>query len=299
MSDLVARSAGDHAPRRADVPSAPVGVGFKPVHWNAIAADRRFDGFFEVHAENYMGAGGLPHHMLTALRRDHPLSLHGVAMSLGGSDPLDARHLARFRSLVERYEPFLVSEHLAWSSHGPTYFNDLLPVAYTTATLARVCEHIDQVQEAIGRPLLLENPATYVAFASSAMSECDFITAIARRTGCGLLLDLNNVHVSATNHGYRARDYLAAFPLDRVRQVHVAGHAMRDDASGLPLLVDSHDAPVAADVWALLADVVARGVRVPVLVEWDSEIPAWQVLREQAARAAAHLAVEMPTCAMA
>ncbi|MGO8654342.1 DUF692 domain-containing protein, partial [Rhizobium ruizarguesonis] len=188
------------------------GTSFKHEHFAAIAAEGPHRGFFEVHAENYMGAGGPPHRILEQIRRDNPVSLHGVCMSIGGPQPLDRAHLERFRSLVERYEPALVSEHLAWSTHRTTFLNDLLPLPYTRESLARVCEHIEEVQETIRRPILLENPSTYVTFRQSTMSETDFIRAIVRRTGCGLLLDINNVFVSATNHGFSALDYLSDFP---------------------------------------------------------------------------------------
>jgi len=261
------------------------GTSFKHEHLPAILAEGRQRGFFEVHAENYMGAGGPPHRALEAVRRDHPLSLHGVCMSIGGERPLDRAHLARFRDLVARYEPALVSEHLAWSTHETTYFNDLLPLPYTAATLARVCDHIDEVQEAIRRPLLLENPSTYLAFRESTMSETDFIRAIAGRTGCGLLLDINNVFVSATNHGFAARDYLADFPLSHVGEIHLAGHAEQADDEGLPLLIDSHDGPVADAVWKLFAIVVEQCGPIPTLVEWDSKIPDWPVLKAEASAA--------------
>src|ERR1700688_1786556 len=189
------------------------GTSFKHEHLSAILAERPAHGFFEVHAENYMGAGGPTHRALESVRRDYPISLHGVCMSIGAPQRIDAAHLGRFAALVERYEPVLVSEHLAWSTHETTYFNDLLPLPYTEATLARVADHIDHVQATIGRRLLIENHSTYVAFASSTMSETDFIRAIACRTGCGLFLDVNNVFVSATNHGYAALDYLSDFPL--------------------------------------------------------------------------------------
>ena len=194
------------------------GTSFKHEHLAAILAEGAQRGFFEAHAENYMGAGGPPHRALEAIRRDHPFSLHGVCMSIGGERPLDRAHLARFKHLVERYEPALVSEHLAWSTHDDTFFNDLLPLPYTAATLARVCDHIDEVQEAIRRPLLLENPSTYVAFRESTMSETDFIRAIVRRTGCDLLLDINNVFVSAHNHAFDARAFIDAIPVGRVGQ---------------------------------------------------------------------------------
>jgi uncharacterized protein len=269
--------------------AASAGTSFKHEHLNAILAEGAGAGFFEVHAENYMGAGGPPHRALERIRRDHPVSLHGVCMSIGGPQPLDRTHLARFRVLVERYEPALVSEHLAWSTHEMTYFNDLLPLPYTQATLAKVCEHIDEVQDVIGRRLLLENPSTYVAFASSTMSETEFIRAITDRTGCGLLLDVNNIFVSATNHGYAALDYLSDFPLAAVGEIHLAGHAEQSDDEGECLLIDSHDGPVADAVWRLYEIVISRCGPIPTLIEWDSEIPAWPILRAEAASAQAIL----------
>jgi len=284
------------APDMSAVPlrySAPIGgvagTSFKPAHLQAILDAKRQRSFFEVHAENYMGAGGPPHRALEAIRRDHPLSLHGVCMSIGGPQPLDKAHLARFSELVARYEPALVSEHLAWSTHETSFFNDLLPLPYTAATLRNVCDHIDQVQDAIRRPLLLENPSTYVAFRESSMSETDFIRTVAERTGCGLLLDINNVFVSATNHGFSALDYLADFPLSRVGEIHLAGHAEQADDEGDLLLIDSHDGPVADAVWKLYEIVIQRRGPVPTLIEWDSKIPDWPVLRAEAAAAQAIL----------
>jgi uncharacterized protein (UPF0276 family) len=277
-------------PLRFSLPIGGVaGTSFKPEHLPAILEAGPQAGFFEVHAENYMGAGGPPHRALETIRRDHPLSLHGVSMSIGGPQPLDKTHLARFRSLVARYQPALVSEHLAWSTHETSFFNDLLPLPYTEATLACVCDHIDQVQEAIRRPLLLENPSTYLTFRESAMSETDFIRGIVARTGCGLLLDINNVFVSATNHGFPALDYLADFPLAHVGEIHLAGHAEQTDDDGNLLLIDSHDGPVADAVWKLFEIIVARRGPVPTLIEWDSSIPAWPILRAEAAAAQAIL----------
>jgi uncharacterized protein len=265
------------------------GTSFKHQHLAEIRAEGGGRGFFEVHAENYMGAGGPPHRALETLRRDFPISLHGVCISIGGERPLDEVHLGRFRHLVERYEPALVSEHLAWSTHETTYFNDLLPLPYTEATLHRVCDHIDQVQETIRRPILLENPSTYVAFADSTMSETDFIRSAARRTGCALLLDVNNVFVSATNHGFSALDYLSDFPLAKVGEIHLAGHAEQSDDEGELLLIDSHNGPVADAVWKLFEIVVSRCGPVPTLVEWDSNIPDWPILKAEAAAAQAIL----------
>jgi uncharacterized protein (UPF0276 family) len=280
----------------ADIPlrfSLPIGgvagTSFKPEHLSAILGAGSQRGFFEVHAENYMGAGGPPHRALERLRRDHPLSLHGVCMSIGGPQQIDRAHLARFRGLVARYQPALVSEHLAWSTHETTYFNDLLPLPYTKATLDRVCDHIDLVQDAIRRPILLENPSTYIAFTESTMCEADFIRSVAERTGCGLLLDVNNVFVSATNHGFSALDYLADFPLARVGEIHLAGHAEQRDDEGDRLLIDSHDASVADAVWKLFEIVIARRGPVPTLIEWDSRIPVWPILKAEALAAQAIL----------
>jgi len=287
MRDLTAHPEWEACQPR--FPAHPVaglaGTSFKPQHLQAILARLKPRGFFEIHAENYMGAGGPPHRALEAIRRDHAVSLHGVCLSIGGPKPLDTAHLARLASLVRRYEPALVSEHLAWSTHETVYFNDLLPLPYTEATLALVCDHIDQVQEAIGRPLLLENPSTYVLFHESTMRETEFIRAVARRTGSGLLLDVNNVFVSATNYGVSPLDYLANFPLGLVGEIHLAGHVEQSDDEGEPLLIDSHDRPVAAAVWRLFERVVERAGRIPTLIEWDSEIPEWPRLEAEAAAA--------------
>ncbi|MBU9383118.1 DUF692 domain-containing protein [Burkholderia gladioli] len=261
------------------------GTSLKSQHIAEILDETLHDAFFEVHAENYMGAGGPPHRWLTAVRERHALSLHGVCMSIGGPAPLDATHLARFGEVLRRYQPALVSEHLAWSSHGGTFFNDLLPLPYTKATLERVCDHLDQVQNAIGRAILLENPSTYVAFAQSSFSETEFIREVARRSGCGLLLDLNNVFVSATNHGGSAEAYLAEFPIERVGEIHLAGHTEQRDDEGEALLIDSHDRPIADALWQLYADLIARTGPIPTLIEWDSALPDWPTLHAQALEA--------------
>jgi uncharacterized protein len=258
-----------------------VGAGFKPAHLAEILADPGETGFFEIHAENYMSDGGMPHAQLERLRAAFPLFVHGVAMSIGGEAPLDKAHLARLRALVRRYEPQVVSEHLAWSTHDGTFFNDLLPVPYTRAVLDRVVTHIDEVQEVLGCTILLENPSTYVTFVQSEMSETDFIREVHRRTGCGLLLDLNNVFISATNHGYSADRYLADFPLAAVAEVHLAGHAAEADEDGRPLLIDTHDRRVSSKVWRLFEDVVAGHGPVPTLIEWDNDVPSWPVLRAE------------------
>lgn len=260
------------------------GVGFKPEHFDAIRTTPPALGFFEVHAENYMGAGGLPHAQLGLLRRDYALSLHGVGLSIGGADDLNADHLDRLRRLCDRYEPDSFSEHLAWSSHGGSFLNDLLPLPYTDETLAKVSAHVARVQEALGRRMLLENPSTYILFEQSTIPETDFLTEVVRRTGCGLLLDINNVFVSATNHRTDPLAYLAAFPLGAVGEIHLGGHSAEELPSG-PLLIDAHGTPVADPVWALYAAVLARTGPLPTLIEWDNDVPEWPVLLNEAARA--------------
>jgi uncharacterized protein (UPF0276 family) len=251
-----------------------VGVGFKAEHFEPIVETRRELGFFEVHAENYMGAGGPPHRRLDAIRERYPLSLHGVALSIGSPGALDAAHLGRLAKVAKRFEPALISEHLAWSTHEGAFLNDLLPLPYTDETLARVSEHIDEVQTALGRTMLLENPSTYVVFAESTMAETDFLREIVRRTGCGLLLDVNNVFVSASNHGYDPYRYLADFPLDAVGEIHLAGYAEDCDDAGLPLLIDAHNTPVRDAVWSLYAEAIRRRGATRTLIEWDNDVPA-------------------------
>lgn len=270
---------------------AAAGLGFKPEHFADIRQLRPDLGFFEVHAENYMGDGGVPHRQLAALRADYGLSLHGVGLSIGGAGPLDGAHLARLRVLVDRYQPESFSEHLAWSSHGTEYLNDLLPLPYTPATLDLVCDHIDRVQEALGRQMLLENPSTYILFEQSSLTETEFLRQVVRRTGCGLLLDVNNVFVSATNHRSDPRAYLADFPLQAVGEIHLGGHAEEALPSG-PLLIDAHGSPVADPVWTLYAEVIAAIGAQPTLIEWDNDVPPFASLLAEAARADAILQAE-------
>jgi len=265
------------------------GVGYKPQHLAAILADPGPVGWLEIHAENYMGAGGRPHAQLRALSERIPLSVHGVGLSIGGQGALDPDHLARLQHLVGWLQPASFSEHLAWSTHDGAFLNDLLPLPYTAATLTRVADHVAQVQDALGRRMLLENPSSYLAFAESTWSETDFLAEIARRTGCGLLLDVNNVFVSATNLGFTPQDYIAAFALDAVGEVHLGGHATDHDDHGAPLLIDSHGCAVVDPVWALLDLTLARAGPLPVLIEWDNDVPDWPVLRAEAERAAASL----------
>jgi uncharacterized protein len=261
---------------------ACAGVGFKPVHFREILATTQPIGFFEVHAENYMGAGGPPHAQLGALRERYALSVHGVGLSIGSMQPLDRDHLLRLKALCNRYAPDSVSEHLAWSSHGDVYLNDLLPLPYTQRTLTRVAEHIDEVQTTLGHQMLLENPSTYVRFSESTISEVDFLTELSKRTGCGLLLDINNVFVSANNHSTQPLPYLESFPLDRVKEIHLGGHDKETDDLGAPLLIDTHGSPISNVVWTLYAYVVARTGAVPTLIEWDNDVPDWPTLLAEA-----------------
>jgi len=261
------------------------GVGLKPEHYRDILDGSPDIGWFEIHAENYMGEGGPPHAYLTAIRERYKLSLHGVGLSIGGSGPLDMEHLAGLKILVDRYQPALFSEHLAWSSHDTVYLNDLLPLPYTEATLATVCAHIDEVQATLQRQMLLENPSTYVAFAESSMSEIEFLNEVARRTGCGLLLDVNNVFVQAANHGFAAATYLDSFPAEHVGEIHLGGHAEDTDDDGSALLIDDHGHKVADPVWALYARALSRTGPKPTLIEWDNDVPSWAVLLAEAKRA--------------
>jgi hypothetical protein len=263
------------------------GVGLKPEHIDQIFAERPDLGFFEIHAENYMGEGGPPHRRLEAIRAAYPISLHGVGLSIGSPKPLDREHLARLATLAKRYQPGMFSEHLAWSTHDTGFLNDLLPLPYTAETLATVVEHIDQVQETMGRQMLLENPSTYVVFAESTMEEVDFIRSVVERCGCGLLLDVSNVLVSATNHGFDPLAYLDSFPLHHVREIHLAGAAEAVDDCGRMLLIDAHDSPVRDQAWDLYRRVIARRGPTPTLIEWDNDLPEWSVLFAEARRAEA------------
>jgi hypothetical protein len=273
----------------AALPASP-GVGFKACHFDAVTTAPGPVRWLEIHAENYLGAGGRPLAQLAALAERFPLSVHGVGLSIGAEQGLDPDHLARVARLVDRLQPASFSEHLAWSTHDGAFLDDLLPMPYTAATLARVSDHVDRVQEALGRRILLENPSSYLAFAESEMDETDFLRAVSRRTGCGLLLDVNNVFVSAANLGTDARAYLAAFPMEEVGEIHLGGHDTQEDDHGAPLLIDSHGREVADPVWALYAEAIAAAGPRPTLIEWDTDVPDWPTLAAEAARAEAILA---------
>ena len=261
------------------------GVGYKPQHFPQIMQDPGSVSWLEIHAENYMGDGGRTLAQLRILAERLPFSLHGVGLSIGGEGRLDANHLARLAHLNDWLKPAAFSEHLAWSTHEGAFLNDLLPLPYTSATLTRVADHIDALQQALGRKMLLENPSAYLAFAESSWAEPDFLREVARRTGCGLLLDVNNVFISATNLDFTPHAYIDAFPLELVHEIHLGGHAEDVDDRGRPLLIDDHGHKVTGAVWALYDYTIARAGPRPTLIEWDTDVPDWPVLEAEAARA--------------
>ncbi|MQQ09903.1 DUF692 family protein [Epibacterium sp. SM1979] len=266
------------------------GVGYKPQHFNDIVSHAGAVGWLEIHAENYMGDGGRPLAQLRHLAEHFPISVHGVGMSIGGEGDLDRDHLTRLKHLIDWLNPASFSEHLAWSTHDTEFYNDLLPLPYTNATLARVCSHINQVQDLIGRKMLLENPSSYLAFSESTWSEPGFLKEVSKRTGCGLLLDVNNVFVSATNLDFSPQGYIDQYPLDLVGEIHLGGHDEDEDDHGHPLLIDSHGREVVDPVWALLDYALDRAGPLPLLIEWDNDVPDWPTLEAEAARAASALA---------
>lgn len=268
--------------------SPAAGLGLKPQHDTEALNDPAAGLWFEVHPENYMCAGGPRHASLEAIRARHPLSLHGVGLSLAGDERPDREHLEALRSLIERYQPFLVSEHLAWSRRGGSWRPDLLPLPRTQAALERITRHIHETQDVLGRSILIENPSLYLALRGHDYSETDFLHELCKRTGCGLLLDVNNVVVSANNLGFSAHQYLAQIPGDLVGEVHLAGHAP-DPRLGDALLVDTHGAPVAETVWRLYEQLIARIGPRPTLIERDDNVPVYEELAAERSRAAAIL----------
>lgn len=259
---------------------AGAGIGLRAPHVPQVLAERPAVPWLEVHSENYYVDGGPALAALLRIRADYPLSLHGVGMSLGSADPLDRAHLAKLARLVERTAPALVSEHLCWSGIDGRHLNDLLPLPYTEESLAHVCARVTEVQEYLRREILVENVSSYLAFADATIPEWEFVAAVARRTGCRLLCDVNNIYVNAVNHGFDADAYLDALPRDTIAEIHLAGF----DASG-PCLIDTHGAPVAPDVWALYRRAIARFGPVPTLIEWDTDIPPLATLLAEAATA--------------
>lgn len=271
------------------LPIAP-GVGYKPQHFAQIMANAGSVRWLEVHAENYMGDGGRPLAQMRALSEVFPISVHGVGLSIGGEGRLDPQHLSRLQKLINWLSPVSFSEHLAWSTHGAEFLNDLLPLPYTNATLDRIVDHIDEVQRTLGCKMLLENPSSYLAFEQSTWSEPDFIAEVVRRSGCGLLLDVNNVFVSANNLGFSPQTYIDAYPTRHVEEIHLGGHDEDNTDEGGLVLIDSHGCKVADPVWTLLDYALQQTGPKPLLVEWDNDVPDWDILESEAARADAALA---------
>lgn len=270
-------------PRPGPVP-AFAGIGLRAPHHQDILELRPAVGWLEAHSENYFAPGGAQPEILERIRAEYPLSLHGVGLSLGSTDPLDRRHLENLKHIVERFEPALVSEHLSWGSFRGRHFNDLLPLPYTEEALRHMVSRVAEVQEALGRQILIENVSSYLEFTCSSMPEWEFLSALAYESGCAILLDVNNIYVSAVNHGFDAQDYLARMPVKAVREIHLAGHSRRSHG-GRDILIDTHSTHVCADVWALYAAAVRRFGDVPTLIEWDTDIPALPVLVDEAHRA--------------
>ena len=262
---------------------AGAGIGLRFQHHEQVLASRPAIPWLEVHTENYFG-GGPSARTLDRIRCDYPLSLHGVGLGLGNAEGIDTAHLERVRELVRRVEPGLVSEHLSWSSVGDTYLADLLPLPMTEEALDVVCSHVSLTQDFLGRQILIENPSTYLRFAHSTIAEWDFISAVAARTGCAILCDVNNIFVSASNHGWDASVYLARLPAAAIREIHLAGHTTRELPNGAALLIDDHGSRVSSAVWKLYEEALSRFGAVPTLVEWDTDVPTLAVLLDEAAQ---------------
>ncbi|USG62553.1 DUF692 domain-containing protein [Sneathiella marina] len=270
------------------------GAGFKPEHFEEILQGNHKSSLFEIHAENYMGAGGRPHQVLESLRADYPISCHGVGLSIGSAEGLDPAHLKRLKKICDRYEPVLFSEHLAWSSHNGSFLNDLLPLPYTEETVKLVSGHIDQIQNCLGRQMLLENPSLYLSFHQNSLSEIEFLKEVTSHTGCGLLLDVNNVFVSATNLGFDAQEYIAGFPVDLVQEIHLAGFSKDPETTDNSLLIDAHNREVAEPVWQLYTNLIGRIGSIPTIIEWDSDIPRWNILSAEVQKAEQILRAALP-----
>jgi len=257
------------------------GISLKAEHYHDVLEKQPKVAFFEVHSENYFSQGGAPHAMLTKIRDQYALSCHGVGLSLGSADRLSQCHLKRLKALIDRYQPELVSEHVAWCGLPGLFLNDLLPLPYTQEALTRLVDHIDETQNYLGRRILIENPSTYLSFEHSTMDEAEFMAEACLRSGAGLLLDLNNVYVSASNHGFDPHDWLRKIPADSVGEIHLAGHTVRD-VDGVEIRIDDHGSEVPTPVWGLYADMIAQLGPVPTLIEWDSNLPPLAVLVNQA-----------------
>jgi uncharacterized protein (UPF0276 family) len=278
---------GQNASDSSPIPAA-AGIGLRFPHHAQVLRERPAVAWFEVHAENYFG-GGSARRVLEKVRRDYPLSVHGVGLSLGSADGLDDAHLRRIAQLVRSIEPGLVSEHLSWSVVGGEYLADLLPLPMTEEALDVVCRHVEQTQAVLQRRILIENPSSYLQYRHSTIPEWEFMAAVAQRSGCAILCDVNNIYVSASNHGWDPQTYLHALPAAAVGELHLAGHAVRTLDNGSVVRIDDHGARVADEVWALYREALCCYGSVPTLIEWDTDIPALDVLLDEAARASALL----------
>ena len=263
---------------------ARAGIGLRAQHYRDVIETRPDIGWFEVHSENYFGGGGKPHYYLEKIRCDYPLSLHGVGLSIGSADPLNYQHLQKLKNLIQRYQPGLVSEHLSWGSIGGRYMNDLLPLPYIEDALQHMVDRVSEVQDYLGCQILIENVSSYLQFSSPTITEWDFLSQLSQRAGCGILLDINNIYVNAFNHGFDAYEYVQSIPVTSVQEMHLAGHTV-NRCKDTEIIIDSHDAMVRDEVWNLYREAVQRFEDVPVLIEWDSNIPALNVLLDEAGRA--------------
>lgn len=274
-----------------DTGKVPVqaGIGLRADHYFEVLETRPAVGFFEVHSENFFGDGGRPHAVLESVRADYPLSFHGVGLSLGSTDPLDRRHVNQLKALVARFEPGLVSDHLSWSSIHGRYLNDLLPLPYTAEALVHVARRVSEVQEVLGRQLLVENISSYLQYEHSTIPEPEFLAELAQRSGCGILLDVNNVYVSSRNHGFDAARYIASIPASAVGEIHLAGHTVNATDDGGEILIDTHNQRVTEDVWALYRYALRQVGPKPTLIEWDTDMPPLAVLLDEARIADLHL----------
>jgi uncharacterized protein (UPF0276 family) len=275
------------SPERGPIP-AKAGIGLRFQHHEAVTEARPDIAWLEVHTENYMG-GGTPLRYLETIRRDYPISLHGVGLSLGSAQGLDREHLGRVRALADRIEPGLASEHVSWSIVRDRYLADLLPLPMTEEALRVVCQRVDQAQTVLRRRLLIENPSSYLRYRHSTIPEWEFLKAVAARTGCGILCDVNNIYVSACNHGWDASAYLAALPPAAIGEIHLAGHSVRQLENGVILRIDDHGSRVIPEVWRLYEKALAGFGRVPTLIEWDNNVPTLETLLDEAGRATALL----------
>lgn len=262
----------------------PAGIGLRHVHYQGVTETKPDIGWIEVHPENYFG-GGIHRHYLTKAREIYPLSFHAVGLSLGSAARVSREHLQSIKDLISIYEPFQVSDHASWSMSGNAHLNDLLPLPYTEETLSVLCRNVDEAQEFLGRRMLVENPSTYLAFRESTMTEWEFMNETARRTGCGILLDVNNIYVQSHNHGFDPYKYLAGIERKYVGEIHLAGHTERDSKAGGTVLIDTHDSLVRLEVWDLYSYAISRFGIVPTLIEWDQKLPGLGVLVAEAHRA--------------